>query len=128
MIRIVLCVGPALPRDRAVTHSGMIAAMVIDSSLSIPAEQIADFCRRHGIVELALFGSAARGEMRPESDVDVMVTFVPDARWDLYDYAEMQGELELIFHRSVDLVEKGTISNPYRRRSIIRDLTVVYTA
>ena len=102
--------------------------MVIDSALSIPAEQIADFCRRHGIVELALFGSAARGEMRPESDVDVMVTFVPDARWDLYHYAEMQGELELIFHRPVDLVEKGTIANPHRQRSIMRDLTIVYAA
>lgn len=102
--------------------------MVIDSSLSIPPEQVADFCRRHEIVELALFGSAARGEMRPESDVDVMVTFVPDAHWDLYDYAEMQRELELIFGRPVDLVEKGTIVNPHRERTIMRDLTILYAA
>ena len=102
--------------------------MVIDSSLSIPTEQIAEFCRRHGIVELALFGSAARGEMRPESDVDVMVTFDPDAHWDLYEYAEMQNELELIFLRPVDLVEKGTIANPHRQRTITRDLTVLYAA
>jgi predicted nucleotidyltransferase len=102
--------------------------MVIDSSLSISAEQVADFCHRHGIVELALFGSAARGELRPESDVDVMVTFAPDASWDLYDYAEMQSELELIFRRPVDLVEKGTIANPHRQRTITRDLTVLYAA
>ena len=108
--------------------SDIMDVMVIDSSLSVPLERIADFCRRHGIVELALFGSAARNKLRPESDVDVMATFARDAHWDLYDYAEMRDELEQIFGRPVDLVEKGTISNPYRRRSIIRDLTVVYAA
>ena len=91
-------------------------------------EEIAAFCKRHDIVELALFGSAARGELAPESDVDVMATFSADARWDLYDYVEMQDELEQIFHRPVDLVEKGTVSNPFRYRTIMRDLTVVYAA
>ncbi len=102
--------------------------MVIDGSLPVPMKEIAAFCKRHDIVELALFGSAARGELVPDSDVDVMATFSPDARWDLYDYVQMQDELEQIFHRPVDLVEKGTVANPFRYRTIMRDLTVVYAA
>jgi predicted nucleotidyltransferase len=100
----------------------------IDASIKIAPEAIGDFCRRWKITELALFGSAARGELRPESDVDVMVTFAPDVRWSLFDLGAMQQELTTLFGRDVDLVEKGTIRNPFRRRSIARDLTVVYAA
>ena len=57
-----------------------------------------------------------------------MVTFAPDARWTLLTFAEIQLELEEIFGRKVDLTERGRIRNPYRRRSIERDLTVVYAA
>ena len=91
-------------------------------------QAIAEFCHRWKIGELALFGFAARGELRPDSDIDVMVAFAPDARWSLFDLGGMQQELRDLFGRDVDLVEKGTIRNPFRRRSILRDLTVIYAA
>ena len=102
--------------------------MSILASLDIPQEAIADFCKRHSVTEFAIFGSAARGELRPESDIDIMLTFTPGARWDLYDLVGMQDELKAIFGRDVDIVERGTIRNPFRQETIMRDLSVVYAA
>ena len=97
-------------------------------ALTISAEELAEFCRRWSVTELALFGSAARGEMRDDSDYDFMVEFDESATWDLWDFVRMKREFEELLGRSVDLVSKGTIRNPYRKRSIERDLTVVYAA
>ena len=102
--------------------------MGVYPGLDVPREVIARFCEKWRIAEFALFGSAARGELRPDSDIDVMVTFAPDAHWSLYDFVDMHDELRDIFHRDVDIVERGSIRNPFRRRSIMRDLTVVYAA
>jgi hypothetical protein len=94
----------------------------------VSRETIAEFCRKWQIVEFALFGSAARGELRPDSDIDVMVQFAPEARHGLYELVDIQAELEAMFERPVDVAEKGTIRNPYRLQSISRDLTVLYAA
>ena len=102
--------------------------MKTHAPIDVPREAIAEFCRRNKIVELAMFGSAARGELRPDSDIDLMVTFAPDAELSLFDFAGMQSELSQILGRDVDLVQRGTVRNPFRRRSIERDLTVVYAA
>jgi predicted nucleotidyltransferase len=80
------------------------------------------------VVELALFGSVVRDDFRDDSDVDVMVTFAPDAHWSLWDLVDIKEELEGLLGRPVDLVERGTIVNPFRLRSIERDLTIVYAA
>ena len=96
--------------------------------IEIPREQIEEFCRHWKIVELGIFGSAARGEMRPDSDVDVLVTFAEDARWSLWDIVDMRDELSLMFDRDVDLVQRKGLKNPFRRESILRDLVVVYAA
>jgi predicted nucleotidyltransferase len=90
--------------------------------------QIADFCRRWKVVELALFGSVLRADFRPDSDVDVLVTFEPGAPWTLWDLSRMRIELEAIFGREVDLVEKKALRNPLRRQAILSDQRVVYAA
>lgn len=89
-------------------------------------EKIEEFCRRRKVLELALFGSLARGDFGPDSDVDVLVTFAPDAPWSLFDLVEMQAELEEIFGRPAHLVEKAGLTNPYRRRAILSKLKVLY--
>ena len=96
--------------------------------LEIPREQIADFCRRWKIAELALFGSAPREDRRPHSDVDVLVTFQPDAGWSLWDLVNMQEELQKVFGREVDLVEPEGLRNPFRRREILKTRRVIYAA
>lgn len=104
--------------------------MTIDllSGLGVDQRALAEFCERHQIVRLAVFGSAARGELRPDSDVDLMAEWAPDARFGLYDLVHMQDELRELFGRDVDLVERAAIKNPFRQRSIARDLQVVYAA
>lgn len=96
--------------------------------LPIPKAKIAEFCRRWQIVEFALFGSALRQDFGPESDVDVLVTFRDDARHSLFDLGAMQQELEGIFGRRVDLVEKAGVRNPFRRRSILETREIIYAA
>lgn len=96
--------------------------------VDVSRDAVADFCRKWGITEFALFGSAARRELRPHSDIDVMVVFAADAARSLYDFVDMQDELRAIFGRDVDLVERRSIRNPFRRHNIMRDLAVVYAA
>ena len=91
-------------------------------------ERFAGFCRRWRIQELALFGSVLRNDFRPDSDVDVLVSFEPEAPWTLWDLSRMRAELKEIFGREVDLVEKKALRNPFRRRAILADQRVIYAA
>lgn len=102
-------------------------------SIHIPLdrEKIAEFCRRWKISEFALFGSVLREDFRPDSDVDVLVAFAPDADWSLFDWVEMQDELEQIFGREVDLISRRAIersSNWIRRKEILSTAQVVHAA
>jgi predicted nucleotidyltransferase len=97
-------------------------------NITLPEERVADFCRRWKVVEMALFGSVLRDDFGPDSDIDVLVTFQPDAPWSLWDILDMRDELHQIFGREIDLVEKDALRNPFRRREILRNHKVVYAA
>jgi uncharacterized protein len=94
--------------------------------IEVDHESLAAFCRTHHIPKLSFFGSVTRPDFRPESDVDVLVTFEDDARWSLLDFAQAKLELEDLFGRKVDLVEKKTLVNPFRRHSILKTKQVLY--
>lgn len=97
--------------------------------LNLPQEKIKAFCRKWQITQLALFGSAIRDDFRPDSDVDVLVTFDPDARWTLLDHVDMQDELGAILERDVDLVSRRGIEqsqNHIRRREILNSARMIY--
>lgn len=97
--------------------------------LSLPYEQIAEFCRKWKVSEFALFGSVLRDDFRPDSDVDVLLTWEPDARISLFDYGPMKDELEAIFGRRVDVVSKEGIEesrNWIRKKEILGSARVVY--
>ncbi len=98
------------------------------SQLQVSEAALRDFCQRWKLRELALFGSAVRADFGPSSDVDVMVTFRPDTGSTLWDLVQIQEELETLFGRRVDVLSRATIRNPFRKRSIERDLTVIYAA
>jgi predicted nucleotidyltransferase len=101
---------------------------VENERITIPREKIEDFCHRWKIAEFALFGSALRADFRPDSDVDILVTFGEDADWDLFDWVNMIEELKEIFGREVDLVEKTALRNPFRRHYILNNQKVIYAA
>ena len=97
--------------------------------IPFPVREIDDFCHRWNLLNLALFGSVLRLDFRPDSDVDVLVTFDPSARPTLLHLVHMQRELENIFGRRVDLLERGGVeemSNPYYRNEILHTAQVFY--
>lgn len=96
--------------------------------IDIPREEIAEFCQKWRIKELAIFGSAVRDDFRPDSDVDVLVVFHDDAGWSLFDHIKAEEELKQLFGRDVDLVERKTIRNPFRRHHILNNHEVIYAS
>ena len=75
-----------------------------------------------------MFGSVLREDFRPDSDIDVLVTIDPKAQIGLFEIAQMQIELENLFKRPVDLLEKEGLRNPYRRHEILSTAEVIYAA
>ncbi|MBM4041616.1 MAG: nucleotidyltransferase family protein [Planctomycetes bacterium] len=94
--------------------------------VEIALDKIAAFCRKWGIAEFALFGSVLREDFGPDSDVDVLVTFAPGRGIGFDNRVEILDELQAIFGREADLVEKDCIRNPFRRRAILNSAEVLY--
>jgi predicted nucleotidyltransferase len=101
------------------------------SKIDIPYSKIEEFCQKWKIVEFSLFGSALRDDFRADSDVDVLVTFSPQAKVSLSDLINMEEELGDIFGREVDLIERKSIErseNYIRKKHILNSLEVIYVA
>ena len=97
-----------------------------DIAIDIDKEKLRDFCRRWKITEFALFGSATRPEeFRDDSDVDVLVRFAPDAKWDFGGWLDMREELARIFGRDVDLAQRDAVE---QMRNYLRRAEILETA
>ena len=99
--------------------------------LGIEADRIADFCRRWKISSLAVFGSIVRTELRPDSDIDLLVTFRSDADWTMFDHFIMEEELSHMLGREVDLISIKALEenqNPTYRREILDSARQIYAA
>lgn len=97
--------------------------------LPLDHAKIAAFCEKWKIVELSLFGSILTDDFRPDSDVDVMVTFAKDAKWTIRDLGRMENEFAQITGRNVDLMTRPGVElmeNYIRRDSILRGSQVYY--
>ena len=94
-------------------------------------EALAEFCRRWGINELALFGSALRPDFEQDSDIDLLVTFAPQVQPSLFEHVRMQMELSELLGRRVDLVSRRAVersSNQIRRAAILNAARIVYAS
>ena len=98
------------------------------SKIELPREQLEEFCRCWKIVELSLFGSVLRDDFQPESDIDVLVSFAPDARRTLFDLVRIEDELADILGRKVDLVERDAVENRYFREVLELTQRELYAA
>ena len=87
-----------------------------EEPIDLPAEPLAELCRRHGVRRLSLFGSAATGKLGPESDLDFLVEFEPDRRVDFFDLAEVEAELAELLrtNRRIDLRTPDELSRFFR--------------
>jgi predicted nucleotidyltransferase len=97
-------------------------------AIKLPQKNIEEFCRKWKISEMSLFGSVLSNNFRSDSDIDVLVNFEDNASWSLFDFVDMIDELKIIFGRKVDLVEKDTLKNPFRKQSILASNKVIYAA
>ena len=95
--------------------------------IAIPEEKIADLCRRYRVRKIQLFGSVLREDFGPESDVDVLVEFEPDAQIGFIALSRMQREMSEIFQRPVDLVPRDGLK-PRIREAVLSSAEVIYAA
>jgi hypothetical protein len=96
-------------------------------TVDVEEVRLAEICRRYQVRELAVFGSAARGAMRPDSDIDLLVEFLPEAEIGLLEHAGLMLDLAQLLGRGVDLVSKRGLK-PFIRDSVLREARPVYAA
>jgi predicted nucleotidyltransferase len=105
--------------------------MAPTTAIELPIERIAEVCKRYRVAELSVFGSVLRGDFRPDSDVDVLVTFEPDARVGYFKLADFQEELVDVIGRNVDVVLRRGIErsqNHVRRSAILNSAVPLYVS
>jgi len=98
--------------------------------IAIDAGQLADLCRRYHVAKLELFGSRAKGTARPDSDVDLLVTF-EEGKTPGLAFVSLAEDLEALFGRHVDLLTRECVEsdqNPVRKRSILSRTEDLYAA
>lgn len=103
--------------------------MINSPNLRLTETELADFCQRWHICELALFGSVLRDDFGPDSDIDVLATFASEADWSLFDHVRMEEELSHLLNRPVDLLTRRAVEqshNAPRRREILNTAQTIY--
>ncbi len=105
--------------------------MVRKFAVEIPYDTLSDLCRRWQVAELALFGSVVRDDFSAGSDIDVLVSFLPEARWTILDEIRMEEEVSAVFGRRVELVPRRAVEqsqNPIRQKAILESAVSIYVA
>jgi len=90
-------------------------------------ESIAGLCRRCGVRRLSFFGSVLRDDFGPDSDVDVLVEFQPDAGVGLFEFVDLQSELSQVMGRNVDLHTPASLSHFFRDK-VVSSAEVAFAA
>ena len=106
-------------------------AAILGTRIPALPDEVAAFCKRWRVLEMALFGSVLRDDFGPQSDIDVLVRFAPGPTPGLFGVVRMERELSELFGRRVDLVTCGAVEssrNPIRRQAILDSARVVYAA
>jgi len=101
--------------------------MTAAPGVELPEPEIAAVCRRYQVRGLSVFGSASRGEMRPGSDVDLLVDFLPGAQVGLLELSAMSREFSLLLGRRVDIAVKPALK-PRMRREVLAEARPLYAA
>jgi predicted nucleotidyltransferase len=101
--------------------------MTLAAGITLPEKELGELCRRYSVKELAVFGSVARGEARPDSDVDLLVEFLPEATRGILRHLKVQRELSELLGRTVDLVSKGGLRREFRDE-VLAQAQIIYPA
>lgn len=104
---------------------------MIIQNINISEDQIREICKRFFITELSLFGSALREDFNDNSDIDLLIEFMPGSRISLFDIIDLQDEFKKLFGRNVDIVSKNAIRNSrnyIKKRLILDNHKVIYAS
>ncbi len=101
--------------------------MRVAAGVELPVAEIGDICRRYQVKELAVFGSAARGELHADSDIDLLVEFLPDAHVSLLQHFAAERELSELLGRRVELVSKRALRHALREE-VLSQARLIYAA
>lgn len=104
---------------------------MIIHGIDLQSTQAAEFCKRWGIRELAVFGSILRSDFRPDSDIDVLFALEEGVKLTLESWMDMEDELTAILGRKVDLIPRRSVEagrNPLRKQEILGTARTVYGA
>lgn len=103
----------------------------LEYRLGVPLSALFEFCERHSIIELAVFGSVLRDDFNAESDIDFLVVFAPELSLSLLGWIRIENQLKSLVNRQVDLVSKRAIEqsdNWIRRQNILGSAEIIYVA
>ncbi|MBN8598564.1 MAG: nucleotidyltransferase domain-containing protein [Planctomycetes bacterium] len=100
----------------------------METANSIPIAGLADICRRFGIVECSVFGSAATGDLARANDVDFLISLQAGVVLDFDEYANLENELSALCGKPVDVINARFVRNPFLRKSIAESRRVLYAA
>jgi predicted nucleotidyltransferase len=100
---------------------------MIYHGVNIPADRVAEICRRYGVSRLSLFGSILTDQFASESDVDMVVEFLPEAKIGLFEMDAMEEELSAQIGRKVDLRTPAELSR-YFRDKVLQRAALQYAA
>lgn len=102
-----------------------VEEQIMSLQTEIPRDRIAQFCRRHHIRRLMVFGSAIHGSLRPDSDIDILVEFDPEHVPGLLGMARLERELSYLLGRKVDLRTPEDLSR-YFREDVLKEAEIQY--
>ena len=98
------------------------------NGIEVNPQTLAVIARKYSIIEISVFGSSLGSRARNDSDVDLLVSFAPEAMISLFDLMDLENELSEAFQRPVDIVEPEALTNPIRRRNILSTKQLLYAA
>ena len=108
-------------------HAAQYTVELAQRMPAVPARKLAAICRKYGVRKMSVFGSAARNELRPDSDIDLLVEFKTAGNSTLFDLVHLQDELSPLFgNRQIHIAGPEILENPYRRKTIAPDLRTLY--
>jgi len=100
---------------------------VTKHGIDLESPEIRDLCAKWMIKRLAVFGSVLRDDFRPDSDIDLLVEFEPDAKWGLFDLMKAEEDFARLFERRVDFVPRDRLKWVIRDR-VLESAVVIYAA
>ena len=98
------------------------------NGVDVDFDKLRHLAHQYSITEISVFGSSIRSDMKPGSDIDLLISFSPSAEISLFDLMDLEGELEQLFHRHVDIVEPQALTNPVRRQKILSSKELLYAS